>query len=113
MPTPLPQTCAHNRTCGHFPSPPEIKAPTLDHSANPEKAAARGGILYDIANNAIIGANAIGQVGLESQIAGFGDFNGDGTTDMLLRSTLTGDFEVYDIANSRLVPPLGNVGLEW
>src|ERR1700693_5320397 len=45
MPTPLPQTCAHNRTCGHFPSPPEIKAPTLDHSANPEKAAARGGIL--------------------------------------------------------------------
>jgi hypothetical protein len=71
--------------------------------------------LYDIANNAIIGANAIGQVGLESQIAGFGDFNGDGTTDMLLRSTLTGDFEVYDIANSRLVPaqPLGNVGLEW
>src|ERR1700693_3500817 len=46
MPTPLPQTCAHNRTCGHFPSPPEIKAPTLDHSANPEKAAARGGIRY-------------------------------------------------------------------
>jgi hypothetical protein len=35
--------------------PPKSKAPTLDHSANPEKAAARGGILpagqtvYDLA----------------------------------------------------------------
>jgi hypothetical protein len=28
--------------------PPKSKAPTLDHSANPEKAAARGGILRKI-----------------------------------------------------------------
>jgi hypothetical protein len=39
---------------------------------------------------------------LEWEVAGFGDFNGDGTTDMMLRDTQTGYFEVYDINNSKL-----------
>jgi hypothetical protein len=52
---------------------------------------------------------------LEWQVAGFGDFNGDGTTDMLLRDVNNGAFEVYDINNSRLASAssLGQVGNEW
>jgi serralysin len=52
---------------------------------------------------------------LEWQVAGFGDFNGDGATDMLLRNTNTGAFEVYDINNRQLTSAsgLGQVGNEW
>jgi hypothetical protein len=31
--------------------------------------------VYDIANNNLTGAGELGQVGLEWQVAGFGDFN--------------------------------------
>jgi hypothetical protein len=71
--------------------------------------------LYDINNNRITSASAIGQVGLEWQVAGFGPLNGVGTSDMVLRNVNTGAFEVYDIANNRLTgaASLGQVGLEW
>jgi hypothetical protein len=71
--------------------------------------------LYDINNNRITGASQIGQVGLEWKVAGFGDFNGDGTTDMMLRNINTGGFEVYDINNGHVTSAnsLGAVGNEY
>jgi hypothetical protein len=71
--------------------------------------------LYDINNNLITGASQIGQVGLEWKVAGFGDFNGDGTTDMMLRNVNTGTFELYDINNNVITSAaaIGQVGLEW
>jgi hypothetical protein len=49
------------------------------------------------------------------QVGGFGDFNGDGTTDMVLRNSSTGAFEVYDISNNAITSAsnLGTVGLTW
>ena len=57
----------------------------------------------------------MGQVGLEWQVVGFGPINGAGTSDMLMRNTNTGAFEVYDIANNQITAaaPMGQVGLEW
>jgi hypothetical protein len=72
--------------------------------------------VYDISNNAITTAAAMGQVGLEWQVAGFGDFSGNANeTDMLMRNTGTGAFEIYDISNNAInnAAPMGQVGLEW
>ena len=55
-------------------------------------------------------------VGLEWQVAGFGDFSGNANeTDMLLRNSTTGTFEVYDISNNTITnaAALGQVGPEW
>jgi hypothetical protein len=54
-------------------------------------------------------------VGLDFQVAGFGDFNRDGATDMILRSATTGQFEVYDIRNNAITSAsnLGTVGLDF
>src|SRR5262249_36587818 len=50
---------------------------------------------------------------LNWQLAGFGDFNHDGMTDMVLRNSSTGAFQVYDIANNAITASssLGTVGL--
>ena len=52
---------------------------------------------------------------MDWQVAGFGDFNGDATTDMMLRNSSTGAFEVYGIANNNITSAanLGAVGLDW
>ena len=58
----------------------------------------------------------MGQVGLEWQVAGFGDFSGNANeTDMLMRNTNTGAFEIYDISNNTITSAaaMGQVGLEW
>ena len=58
----------------------------------------------------------MGQVGLEWSVAGFGDFSGNANeTDMLMRNTNTGVFELYDISNNQITAaaPMGQVGLEW
>src|SRR2546427_374868 len=49
------------------------------------------------------------------ELAGFGPFNGPGTSDLVLRNTNTGAFEVYDIANNQITGAslLGTVGLDW
>jgi hypothetical protein len=54
-------------------------------------------------------------VGLNWRVAGFGDFNADGTTDMMLRNSGNGLFEIYDIANNQVAGAnaLGQVGLDW
>jgi hypothetical protein len=52
---------------------------------------------------------------VEWQVAGFGPLNGAGTSDMVLRDTQTGAFEVYDITHNQLTgaASLGQVGLKW
>jgi hypothetical protein len=49
------------------------------------------------------------------QFSGLGRFFGSDTTDMLLRNSSTGGFEVYDIANNNITGAafLGTVGLNW
>ena len=71
--------------------------------------------IYDISNNAITSAAAMGQVGLEWSVVGFGPINGAGASDMLMRNNNTGAFEVYDISNNAitLATGMGQVGLEW
>src|SRR5262249_15817149 len=45
----------------------------------------------------------------------FGDFNADGTTDMMLRNTTSGQFELYDILNNQITSAfnIGTVGLDF
>jgi len=72
--------------------------------------------VYDISNNQINFAAGMGQVGLEWQVAGFGDFSGHANeTDMLMRNSNTGAFEIYDIGNNTITnaASMGQVGLEW
>ena len=48
--------------------------------------------------------------------SGFGDFSGNANeTDMLMRNSNTGMFELYDIGNNAIMAatPMGQVGLEW
>ena len=52
--------------------------------------------IYDLGNNAILAAGPMGQVGLEWTVAGLGSFGGD-ASDMLMRDSNNGTFEVYDI----------------
>jgi hypothetical protein len=71
--------------------------------------------IYDIGNNSILAADALGQVGLEWQVSGVGRFFGSDTSDLILRSSNTGAFEIYDISNNNITSAasMGQVGLEW
>jgi hypothetical protein len=71
--------------------------------------------IYDLGNNAVLGSFPLGQVGLDWQFAGLGNFNGTDTSDMLLRDGNTGAFVVYDISNNSITATasLGQVGLDW
>jgi hypothetical protein len=72
--------------------------------------------IYDIGNNALLGAASMGAVGLDWKTAGFGGFSGHaGEGDMLMRNTKTGALYVYDIANNALTAAyaMGAVGLDW
>ena len=71
--------------------------------------------IYGIGSNAILTAAALGQIGLEWQVAGLGDFSGTDTSDMLTRDSNNGAFEVYDIRNNQITSaaPMGQVGMEW
>jgi hypothetical protein len=72
--------------------------------------------IYDISNNSITNAAPMGQVGLEWQVTGFGDFSGKANeTDMVMRNSNTGAFEIYDIANNQVASAaaIGQVGMEW
>jgi hypothetical protein len=76
-----------------------------------------GGLeVYDIANNQITGAAFIGNVGVDWQFSGVGNFSSvPGETDLLLRNANTGGLELYDINNNQLTGAafLGTVGLDW
>jgi hypothetical protein len=74
--------------------------------------------LYDLSNNNVTPNSEVtlGQVGLQWQVSGFGDFSGNpGETDMLMQNSGSGDFEVYDISNNRITnaAPMGQVGAPW
>jgi hypothetical protein len=72
--------------------------------------------IFDMSNNNASGGAIIGQVGVEWQVAGFGDFSGNANeTDMLMRDSNNGAFELYDISNNQLVSAsgMGTIGLEW
>jgi hypothetical protein len=71
--------------------------------------------IYNLGNNAILGAAFLGQVGNDWQFGGLGRFYGTDTSDMILRNSGTGAFELYDISNNDITnaAPLGTVGLEW
>jgi hypothetical protein len=69
--------------------------------------------MRDAACNA---AASMGQVGLDWTVAGFGDFSGNANeTDMLLRNSTSGAFEVYDISKNAITSAasMGQVGPEW
>jgi hypothetical protein len=58
----------------------------------------------------------MGAVGTNWSVAAFGDFSGNANeTDMLMRNTNTGQFELYDISNNAIMAAfsLGAVGLDW
>jgi hypothetical protein len=58
----------------------------------------------------------VGQIGLEWQPAAFAGFSENpDETDMLMRNSNSGAFELYDIANNQITSAtsLGQVGLEW
>ena len=71
--------------------------------------------IYDVGNNAILSAYALGQFGSQWQVSGFGQFFGNSSDDMLLRNSMTGSLEVYDLSNNNITNSvaLGQVGLEW
>jgi V8-like Glu-specific endopeptidase len=83
--------------------------------------------IYNIGNNAILAAYQLGQVGTNWQFVGLGDFNNTGqagnaalsgfanTTDMVLRDSNSGAFEVYNISGNNIInaASLGAVGLDW
>jgi len=71
--------------------------------------------VYDIRNNTITGYNPMGRVGVTWFVEGFGDFNGDGTSDMIMRQAITGALQVYDINNNQFTNSLsmGAIGREW
>jgi hypothetical protein len=73
--------------------------------------------IHGIGDNAILTTAALGQIGLEWQVAGLGNFSGADTSDidMLARDSNNGVFEVYDISNNTVTSaaPMGQVGLEW
>jgi hypothetical protein len=55
-------------------------------------------------------------VGLNWTVAGFDDFSGNASeTDMLMRDSNTGNFEVYDISQNKVTSAasVGTVGLNW
>jgi uncharacterized repeat protein (TIGR01451 family) len=70
----------------------------------------------NIANDQITGTVPLGSIGLNWQLAGFGDFSGNpGEYDMLLRDANSGGLQVYDIASNRITNSafMGAVGLDW
>jgi hypothetical protein len=78
--------------------------------------------IFDINNNAITGTSPLsvtypaGTVLSQWNIAGIGDFSDNpGESDMLMRNSTTGAFEVYDISHNAITSStaMGQVGLEW
>jgi hypothetical protein len=73
--------------------------------------------VYNVApnDNNITGSVLLGTVGLEWELGGFGNFSSLGQTDMILRDSNGGGFQVYDIKNNQITASafMGAVGLNW
>jgi hypothetical protein len=74
---------------------------------------------YGIGSNAISASSQLGQVGTDWQFVTLGGFNDSitksFTSDMLLRNSTTGAFQVYDISNNKITDSFffGTVALNW
>ena len=65
-----------------------VTAPNGDHGFL--RNVNTGGVeVYDINNNQITGASFMGTVGLDWQVGGFGNFSSRGTSDMVMRNTMS------------------------
>ena len=105
-------------TTGAWSSPSTFVATTIGQTADMIMRDSNNGDyeIYGVGGNGILTAGPLGQVGLEWQVAGLGDFAGADTSDMLLRDSNNGVFEVYDISSNDQITfaaPMGQVGLEW
>ena len=104
-------------TAGAWSSPSTFTATTIGQTADMIMRNGNNGDyeIYGIGSNEILTAAPLGQIGVEWQVAGLGDFSGTDTSDMLARNSNNGAFEVYDIRNNQIVSaaPMGQVGLEW
>src|SRR5262249_28099296 len=73
--------------------------------------------VYNISPNSknITGSTSLGTVGLEWQVLAFGNFDGVGNIDMILRNINTAALQVYNITNNQVTgsAPMGAVGLDW
>src|SRR5262249_43780520 len=71
--------------------------------------------IYNLGNNAVLGASFLGQVGTDFAFVTLGGFSGSDTSDMLLRNSTTGAFLVDDVSNNNITgaATLGAVGLNW
>jgi hypothetical protein len=78
---------------------------------------ANGAIDYfDIQHNQLVAAGAMGNIGTEWEVLGFGDFSGNpNESDMLMRDTGNGAIDYFDIQDNRFVAagPMANIGMEW
>ena len=54
--------------------------------------------VYGIANSQISDTAALGTVGLDWQVGGFGNFSSRGTSDMIMRNSSTGGLQVYAVS---------------
>jgi RTX calcium-binding nonapeptide repeat (4 copies) len=70
-----------------------------------------------IQNNAVTSATTIGQIGTNVSLGGIGDFNGDGTSDILMHQDVgtTRTDIVYNIVNNAVVSTqtLAVTGIDW
>jgi hypothetical protein len=75
--------------------------------------------IYDVSDDKVTGAHALGPLSLDWQVVGVGDFSGNvNETDLLLRNSDTGAFEIYNISNNKLSGPvtlnsLSMLGPDW
>jgi hypothetical protein len=73
--------------------------------------------IYNLGNNSILAAYWLGQVGTDWGFVTLGGFNHGDSSDMLLRNSTSGAFQVYNIApnNNNITGSafLGTIGLEW
>jgi hypothetical protein len=88
---------AHGLLITPMPDPPPPAGTTADmvlRGSNSSPAVAGQYEIYDLGSNAILAGYRLGQVGTDWAFVTLGGFNGSDTTDMLLRSSSTGGFEV-------------------
>jgi hypothetical protein len=72
--------------------------------------------IYNLGANSILAGSApLGQVGSDWGFVTLGNFNSSDPSDMLLRNSTSGAFQVYDIVNNNILSStsLGTVGVEW
>jgi probable HAF family extracellular repeat protein len=74
--------------------------------------------IYNIGQNAILAAYPLvrsGQIGTDWTFVTLGGFNDGDTSDMLLRNSAGGAFQIYNVASNNITgsASLGTVGLDW